>query len=179
LPALPTPQWEVAAMAAAERHLNMSARDLRLELEELYADYAGCLDEDRFEDWPAFFTEDCLYKIIPRENFERGLPLATWSSEGRAGLLDRVVGIRKTMMYAPRYMRRMITGIRILGWHDGELSVRANYLALETLNDQTTKVFNAGQYQDKLVVVGEHLRFREKLCVVDTLRVPNSLIFPL
>jgi 3-phenylpropionate/cinnamic acid dioxygenase small subunit len=166
-------------MAAAEPYLNMSARDLRLELEDVYAEYAGCLDEDRFEDWPGFFTEDCLYKIIPRENFERGLPLATWRSEGRAGLLDRIVGIRKTMMYAPRYMRRMVTGIRILGWKDGELSVRANYLALETLNDETTKVFNAGQYQDKLVVVGDKLRFREKLCVFDTLLIPNSLIYPL
>ena len=76
-------------------------------------------------------------------------------------------------------MRRMVSGIRIMGWKDGELSVRANYLALETLNDDTTKVFNAGQYQDKLVVVGDRLRFHEKLCIFDTLLVPNSLIYPL
>ena len=30
-----------------------------------------------------------------------------------------------------------------------------------------------------LVVVGDHLRFREKLCIFDTLLVPNSLIYPL
>lgn len=166
-------------MSAAERHLNMSARDLRSELEELYADYTGCLDEDRFEDWPEFFTEDCVYKIVPRENVERGLPLATWLSEGRVGLLDRVVAIRKTLMFAPRYMRRMVSGIRILGWQDGALSVRANYLALETLTDDTTRVFNAGQYRDKLVVVGDRLRFAEKVCVFDTLLIPNSLIYPL
>lgn len=166
-------------MTAAERYLNMKAHELRLELEELYADYGACLDEDRFEEWPDFFTDDCVYKIIPRENVELGLPLATWLCESKGYLLDRVVAIRKTMMYAPRYMRRMVTGIRILGWKDGVLEVRANYLALETLLDDTTRVFNAGQYQDKLAVVGERLRFREKVCVFDTTLVPNSLIYPL
>ena len=65
-------------MSAAERHLNMSVRELRrefgLELEELYAEYAGCLNEERFEAWPGFFTDDCVYRIVSRENFERGLP---------------------------------------------------------------------------------------------------------
>jgi salicylate 5-hydroxylase small subunit len=166
-------------MSAPERYLNMSANELRLELEGLYADYAAALDEERFEDWPDFFTEDCTYKIIPRENFDRGLPLATWLSESRNNLLDRVVAIRKTMVYAPRYMRRLVTGIRILGWEGDALQVRANYLALETLNDELTRVFNTGQYRDRIVVEGGRLRFREKLCVFDSLLVPNSLIFPL
>lgn len=166
-------------MSAPERYLNMSANELRLELEGLYADYAAALDEERFEDWPDFFTEDCTYKIIPRENFDRGLPLATWLSESRNNLLDRVVAIRKTMVYAPRYMRRLVTGIRILGWDGDALQVRANYLALETLNDELTRVFNTGQYRDRIVVEDGRLKFREKLCVFDSVLVPNSLIFPL
>ena len=171
-------------MSAAERNLdvdalNLDARELRLELEELYAEYAGCLDEERFEDWPAFFTDDCIYKIIPRENVERGLPLATWLCEGRGYLEDRVVAIRKTMIYAPRYIRRMVSGIRVLGWEGETLKVRANYLALETLLDETTRVFNTGQYQDRIVVVDGKLRFSEKLCVFDSTLIPNSLIYPL
>jgi salicylate 5-hydroxylase small subunit len=166
-------------VSAAERYLNMSAGELRLELEAFYADYAAALDEERFEDWPGFFVADCTYKIIPRENFERGLPLATWFSESRNNLHDRVVAIRKTMVYAPRYVRRMVTGIRILGWEGDALQVRANYLALETLTDELTRVFNTGQYRDRIVVEGGRLKFREKLCVFDSLLVPNSLIFPL
>jgi 3-phenylpropionate/cinnamic acid dioxygenase small subunit len=166
-------------VAAAERYLQMDARELRLELEELYAAYSACLDEERFEDWPAFFTDDCVYKIIPRENVERGLPLATWFCEGSAGLLDRVVAIRKTMMYAPRYVRRLVTGVRIVGWEGGTLGVRANYLALETLLDEPTRIFNCGEYRDRLAVVGGELRFREKLCVFDSLLIPNSIIYPL
>ena len=166
-------------MIAAERYLGLSAGELRLAVEELYADYAACLDEERFEDWPGFFTDPCLYKIVPRENFERGLPLATWLCESRGYLADRVTAIRKTAVYAPRFVRRMVSGLRVLGWTDAVLEVRASYLAVETLQDELTRVFNAGQYRDKLVVDGGKLRFREKLCIFDSILIPNSLIYPL
>ena len=57
--------------------------------------------------------------------------------------------------------------------------MRANYVALETLQDELTRVFNAGQYRDKLVVEDDKLKFKEKLCIFDSLLVPNSLIYPL
>jgi salicylate 5-hydroxylase small subunit len=157
----------------------MDARELRLELEALYADYAACLDEERFEEWPDFFTERCVYKILPRENFERGLPLATWWCESKGYLLDRVVAIRKTAVYAPRYVRRMVSGIRALGWSDGLLEARANYAAFETLVDGETRVLNVGHSRDKLAVEDARLKFQERICVFDSLLVPNSLIFPL
>jgi 3-phenylpropionate/cinnamic acid dioxygenase small subunit len=166
-------------MNAAERYLTLNSRDLRLELEELYAAYTACLDEERFEEWPEFFVEQCLYKIVPRENFERGLPLATWLCESKGYLADRVTAIRRTAVYAPRYIRRMVSGLRGLGWTGDVLEVRANYVALETLQDELTRVFNAGQYRDKLVVEEGRLKFKEKLCIFDSLLVPNSLIYPL
>jgi 3-phenylpropionate/cinnamic acid dioxygenase small subunit len=166
-------------VSAAERYLQMPARELRLELEELYAAYTGCLDEERFEDWPDFFTDECLYQIIPRENFERGLPLATWLCESKAMLQDRVVMIRRTAVYGPRWIRRMTSGLRVLGWEGEVLQVRASYLAVETLLDELTRVFNAGQYRDRIVVEDGRLKFREKLCVFDSLLIPNSLIYPL
>jgi 3-phenylpropionate/cinnamic acid dioxygenase small subunit len=157
----------------------LSPRDLRLELDALYAEYIGCLDEERFEEWPDFFVEDCLYTIVPRENYERGLPLATWLCESRGYLKDRVVAIRKTSVYAPRLIRRMVSAIRILGWQDDALAARVNYAAFETLPDELTRVFNVGQSYDKLVVVDGRLKFKEKICVFDSMLVPNSLIYPL
>src|SRR5258705_4245903 len=138
-------------MSAAERYLTLNSRDLRLELEELYAAYTACLDEERFEEWPEFFVEQCLYKIVPRENFERGLPLATWLCESKGYLADRVTAIRKTAVYAPRYVLRFVSGLRVLGWTDAVLEGRASYLALETLQDQLTRMFNSGTYRTSLV----------------------------
>lgn len=151
----------------------------RLELEELYAEYVAALDEERFEDWTAFFTDDCLYRIVPRENAERGLPIAVVHCENKGYLLDRVAAIRKTAVYAPRYIRRMVSNIRVLGWKDDLLAVRARYAAFETLRDELTRVFSVGEHRDRIAVIDGGLRFREKLVVFDSELVPNSLIYPL
>ena len=55
----------------------------RLRIEDLYARYAACLDDRRFDEWPDFFTDDCTYRILPRENYDRGLPLATLCSRAK------------------------------------------------------------------------------------------------
>jgi 3-phenylpropionate/cinnamic acid dioxygenase small subunit len=157
----------------------LSARDLRLELDTLYAAYADCLDDERFEQWPDFFVETCVYKIVSRENFERGLPLALWLSEGKGYLADRVTAIRKTAVYAPRWIKRLVTGIHVLGWSGEVLETRVNYAAFETLVDEPTRVFNVGRYHDRIVVEDGRLKFQEKICVFDSLLVPNSLIYPL
>jgi 3-phenylpropionate/cinnamic acid dioxygenase small subunit len=166
-------------MTATEAFHTMSRRDLRLELEEVYAEYVACLDEERFEEWPEFFTDDALYRILPRENFERGLPIATLHCESKGYLQDRVVAIRRTSVYAPRYMRRLVSNIRILGWQDERLQVRANYAAFETLRDELTRVFSVGRCHDKLVVVDGRLKFTERLIIFDSELIPNSLIYPL
>jgi 3-phenylpropionate/cinnamic acid dioxygenase small subunit len=166
-------------MADARRPNDNSPAELRYEVETLYADYLGCLNEERFEEWPDFFVADCLYKIVPRENFERGLPLATVLCESKGYLEDRVVAIRKTAVYAPRHIRRVVSGIRIRGWRDDLIEVRADYAAFETLLDELTRVFNVGAYHDRIAREGGRLKFKEKICVFDSVLVPNSLIYPL
>lgn len=161
----------------------LSPRDLRAELEALYADYAEALNDERFEDWLAFFTEKSFYQITSRENFERNLPVALWRCESKGMIMDRVVAIRQTAYYGPRSIRRMVSGIRALGWGQGEtsgvLKASASYLAVETLPDELTRVFNAGKYIDEIVVENGRLVFAKKICVYDTLLIPNSLIYPL
>jgi 3-phenylpropionate/cinnamic acid dioxygenase small subunit len=166
-------------MTASENFRTLNRRDLRLDLEELYAEYVACLDEERFEEWPEFFTDDAIYRIIPRENFEHGLPIATLHCESKGYLQDRVVAIRQTSVYAPRYMRRLVSNIRILGWQGDRLEVHGNYAAFETLRDELTRVFSVGRYHDTLVDVGGSLKFKEKLVIFDSELIPNSLIYPL
>jgi 3-phenylpropionate/cinnamic acid dioxygenase small subunit len=166
-------------MTTTEGFLTMSRRDLRLELEELYAEYVACLDEERLEAWPEFFTDDAVYRVMPRENFERGLPIATLHCESKGYLKDRVVAIRQTSVYAPRYVRRLVSNLRVLGWRDEVLHVRANYAAFETLRDELTRVFSVGRCHDRLVVADGGLKFKEKLVIFDSELIPNSLIYPL
>lgn len=82
-------------------------------------------------------------------------------------------------VYAPRHMRRLVSAVRLLGWKEEALEVRANYVALETLQDELTRVFNAGQYRGQRVVHEGRLKFKQELCIFGSMLVPNSLIFPL
>ena len=45
---------------------------LRLALGDLNAAYADCIDDDRLEEWPDFFVEDCRYLITSRESHDAG-----------------------------------------------------------------------------------------------------------
>jgi 3-phenylpropionate/cinnamic acid dioxygenase small subunit len=152
---------------------------LRLELDDLYAAYAACLDDGELERWPEFFTDECRYEVIPRENFERGLPLAVIRCESKGMLVDRVAALRRASVYAPRVLRHLISGIRITAAGDAELRAQANYAVLQTLPDEETTVFNAGRYFDYLVREAGTLKFRERLCVYDSVLVPGSLVYPL
>jgi salicylate 5-hydroxylase small subunit len=157
--------------------------ELRLRIEELYALYIACLDEARFDDWPHFFTEECVYKVIPRENHDRGLALATIAAESRGMLVDRAYGIQNTLFHQPYYQRHMISGLFVRGV-DGEdgarlIHTQANYAVFRTKQNHLSEVFNVGRYIDTIVDYGGELKFLEKLCVFDSELIPNSLIYPI
>ena len=157
----------------------MITSELRCEVETLYANYAAALDDNELERWPDFFTEDCLYKLVPRENWERNLPVALMLCESRAMLRDRVTAVRNTAVYAPRSLRHFITQFRIAEETPERLRVSANYMVLQTLVDDLTRIQNAGRYLDLIVRTESGLRFKEKVCVFDSVLVPNSLIYPI
>jgi len=155
------------------------APELRAELADLYAEYGDVLDTGDYERWTALFTARCLYLVIPRENHERGLPLATVRAESRGMLEDRVHAIRQTQMFVPRWMRHLIGAPRVLGVADGVVNARASYAVFETQPDQLTRVLNVGRYEDEIVRDEGRLRFRRKLCVYDSVLIPTSLVLPI
>jgi len=157
----------------------MGPAEQRQALEALTTAYVHTLDDGAYERWPDFFTEDCVYKIIPRENYENDLPLAIWYCQGRGMLRDRVTAIRETQLYAPRAMRHITGNALIRDTAGGALHAVTNYAVYESTLDRTTEVFNVGRYIDRLVVEDGRLKFAEKLCVFDTSLVPTSLIFPI
>lgn len=147
-------------------------------IRDLYDDYYAVLDDVRLHDWPDFFTEDCLYRVIPRENYEAGYTLCTMQAESRGMLKDRVTGLTRTQMYAPRYYRRFPTAPRILGEADGGVQVRHNLLLVQTLIDKTSDIVLSAVCHDRVVEDGGRLRFAERIVVFDSEMIPNSLVYP-
>jgi salicylate 5-hydroxylase small subunit len=150
-----------------------------LALVQLHADYAAAVDREDWDAWVDFFTEECVYKVQPRENHERGFPLATLSLLSRNMLKDRAYGIRETLFHDPYYQRHVVGLPRILK-ADGEvIEAETNYAVFRTKPGQETTVFNVGRYIDRMRVTPDGLKFASRLCIFDTEMIPNSLIYPI
>jgi salicylate 5-hydroxylase small subunit len=155
------------------------ALQLRQDIVDLYAAYGACLDDGRYDEWPDFFTEDGWYRVVPRENYERGLPLSTLSLKGRAMMRDRIYGVVSTIFHAPYYQRHMISLPVVADQGDGSFSSAASYTVIRTKRDEMPEIFSAGQYLDIIVKEDNGLRFIQKFCVFDNDIIPNSLIYPI
>ncbi|HEX3521141.1 MAG TPA: anthranilate 1,2-dioxygenase, partial [Stellaceae bacterium] len=57
--------------------------------------------------------------------------------------------------------------------------VVTNYLVVNTSQNGETEVYQAGQYLDRVVKTPDGLRFKEKRCIYDTLRVQTLLAYPI
>ena len=144
---------------------------------DLYDDYVAYLDAEDFDAWLELFTDDADYRVVARENFERGLPLATIRCDGRAMLADRIHAIRNTQTFAPRRLRRFVSGIRLQNGA-AQAQVAASFLVIESLDDEPSRVHLAGRYVDVVTESGGELKFRSKIAVYDSPIIPTSLIYP-
>ena len=148
-------------------------------LNQLYADYASAVDSGNWDLWPEFFTEQCVYRLQPRENHERGFPLATLSFTSKGMLKDRVYGIKETLFHDPYYQRHVV-GVPVLRAVEADgFRSEANYAVFRTKLSEASTVFNVGRYLDKVVRTPEGLKFASRECIYDSEMIPNSIIYPI
>ena len=148
-------------------------------IQQLYADYASAVDSGQWDLWPEFFTENCVYKLQPRENHERGFPLCTLLFTSKGMLKDRVYGIQETLYHDPYYQRHVVGAPVVRKVEDERIFSEANYAVFRTKLDKESTVFNVGRYIDTLVQTPQGLKFQERLCVYDSEMIPNSIIYPI
>lgn len=151
----------------------------REQIQDLLVEYAWRLDNDKLEEWTELFTEDARYEILPRDNVDRGFPLALMCCRNQAMLRDRILALRVANEYNIHYDRHIINAPKIMDVQFDEICIEANYLVVQTNQDGVSKVFSAGVYKDRIKVIDDGLRFKEKLVVVDTFCVPTLIATPL
>ena len=149
------------------------------ELNQLYAKYASAVSSGDWEKWPEFFTDDCTYRLQPRENFDRGFPLATLSFESKGMLKDRVYGIRETLFHDPYYQRHVVGAPVVMKAEADRFECEANYAVFRTKLSELSSVFNVGRYIDVIVRTEAGLKFSSRQVIYDSEMIPNSIIYPL
>ena len=145
----------------------------------LQMEYVHALDGNELERWPQFFTEQCLYQIIPRADHEQGRRIGIWFCDNRGMLEDRVSSIREVNVYEPHVYRHVIGPTEILGHQDGAWSAQTSYLVVRTMHDGEMTLFSAGRYLDEIVMDGGAARFVKRVVVPDSWRFDTLVAIPI
>jgi len=152
---------------------------LRQTLLALQDEYISTLDTDALELWPEMFVEDCLYEIIPKENFDLGLPAPVIYCDSKAMLRDRVVSLRNANIFQPVVYRHFFSGLSFQPLDEGALEMRSSYLVINTNQLGQSTVYQTGRYHDVVVEAGGRWRFKSKRAIYDTSRIQTALAIPI
>lgn len=150
-----------------------------LQLCAFNAQYANAIDSDALEQWPAFFTEDCLYRITHVENERDGLAAGIVYADSRAMLEDRIAALRTANIYERQRYRHLL-GIPLIGEasHDGA-TARTPFLVARIMATGESMLFATGQYKDRFVVENGKLLLAERVAVCDSTVTDTLMALPL
>ena len=150
------------------------------------AAYARCIDADRLEEWPGFFTEKCFYMVTTADNHRDGLEAGLIWADTRGMLTDRVTALREANIYE-RHSYRHILGQPFLladGGDDedgesGGIRSETSFVVVRIMRDGSSDLFASGCYLDRYVREGDGMLLTERVVVCDSSRIDTLLALPL
>jgi 3-phenylpropionate/cinnamic acid dioxygenase small subunit len=150
------------------------------EIAQLNAACAAVIDSDRLEEWPAFFQEQCLYKVTTADNYAKGYQAGIIYADTRAMLTDRIFALREANIYERQRYRHILAMPLIQAGTDGTVSVETSFLVVRTMREGQMDVFVAGVYLDKVRRdQAGAWRYAERIVVCDSQRFDTLLAIPL
>ena len=151
----------------------------RAQIHDLLAGYGALLDGEKYDAWLDLFAPECRYNVMPRENYDRGLPAALIFCDSRAMLEDRIRALREANKFNIHTDRHLIGLPRIIGPGPDDLEIEAPFAVYQTDQEGETRLFATGLYRDRLAIGQNGLKIRDKLILLDTFAVPSLLATPL
>lgn len=151
----------------------------RAAIHDLLAEYGALLDAEKYDEWLGLFAAECRYNVMPRENYDRGLPAALIFCDSRAMLEDRIRALREANKFNIHKDRHLIGLPRMIGPAADGVEIEAPFAVYQTDQEGETRLFATGLYRDRLAVGQNGLKIRDKLILLDTFAVPSLLATPL
>ncbi len=148
------------------------------EVQEFLYREAELLDERRYEDWLALFTEDARYfmplrRNVPHHEAEREFTRegrdVNWFDEGKDTLSRRVQQILTGIHWAeepPSRICHMISNVQVLRATPAEIEVKSRFLVYRNRVETETD-FLVGKREDLLRRVNGDLRIARRRIVLD------------
>jgi salicylate 5-hydroxylase small subunit len=139
-----------------------------------------CQAIDNFDcqTWADGFTSDCRYRMIPRENYDRGLPLCLIDDD-RAGLLQRVKLITELWQYEPFRETRLLSNVLVTASSEDSAAAASTIAVYRTSIEGQSRLHMVARIDDRLVQVpGQGWKIKERLVILESFQVHNNIILP-
>jgi 3-phenylpropionate/cinnamic acid dioxygenase small subunit len=157
--------------------------ELHHEIHHFLVQEARLIDERRFDDWLALFTEDARYCMLGSATRESGNPVGSEKNElalvedDRRGLELRVRRLGTGLAYAeqpPSRTRHLITNIEVEGGGtDSEVTVFSNFILYKSRLERDEEFF-VGRREDVLKRVNGGWRIARRKIVLDHNVIPGK-----
>jgi anthranilate 1,2-dioxygenase small subunit len=152
---------------------------LRDRIAKLFADYAWLLDGERYDAWLELFSESSVYKIVPRENIQYGLPGALMYCRNKDMLRDRITTLVDVNEYNIHTTRHLLGATRFEEPVGDIVSAETPFAVYQTDQEGVSRLFGVGEYRSRISCAGAVLLFEENIVQLDTFSVPTLLADPL
>ena len=150
-----------------------------LEVGAFNAAYARAIDNDALEQWPAFFTERCHYRITHVENEREGLPAGIVYADSRAMLEDRVAALRDANIYERQRYRHLL-GMPVIEKAQGaSIEAETPFIVARIMASGATELFASGCYRDRFERSDGRLLLASRVAVCDSTSIDTLLALPL
>jgi anthranilate 1,2-dioxygenase small subunit len=153
--------------------------DKKICIDRLMARYGSSIDNGEYEVWPTLFTEEGVYRITTRTDYEAGREFGIWYCNNRAMLEDRVLAMRGVNIYEPHVYRHVMGPTEVLSWGDDRAICETSYLVVRTDVDGDMTVFSAGRYVDQLAFDGSRALLSSRVVVADSARFDTLVALPI
>jgi 3-phenylpropionate/cinnamic acid dioxygenase small subunit len=144
----------------------------------LYDAYADCIDEERYEEWPSFFEDQCFYQITTREARLKSLPIGIIQCNSKGMLIDRINSMKRANIFEPQRYRHLLGALHVEPAQNGTIRARMGFCIVRNLESGDSMLFLSGIWHDEIVETPDGLRFREKIAVLDSSRVDTLIVIP-
>jgi len=139
------------------------------EISELLYEEAAAIDERRFEDWLALYTEDAIY-WVPQGEEDDPVHRVSIAYDDHRRLHERVLRLTSGFAYSqdpPSRTCHVVGNVRVTGEADGAIHVASNQIVTEVRRN--VQNIYSGRFEHELVAADGGYRIRRK-----TIRLMNS-----
>ncbi len=156
-----------------------ASQDLWFAIAKAQADHARCLDDDRLEQWPDFFTDDCLYRVTSADNMREGYEASLIFLNSKGMVRDRVSALRTANIYERQAYRHILGQPSILSVEGESATSETSFMVARIMRDGKTDLFATGRYLDTWRREGDGVTLTARIVVCDSSRIDTLLALPL